>query len=61
MLSKLWFEGLALGMVGWGGSSVQDLEVWVLCEPGQSRTNPRHSLVGSLGEISSKWFVEEWG
>lgn len=60
MLSKLWFEGLALGMVGWGGLFPQDLEVWVLCEPGQSRTNPGRSLAGSFGEISSKWFVE-WG
>lgn len=24
----------------------QDLEVWVLCEPGQSRTNPGCSLLG---------------
>lgn len=30
MLSKLRFEGLALGMVGWEDLSQQDLEVWVL-------------------------------
>lgn len=62
VLSKPQFEGLAFGMVGWGGSSPQDLEVWVLVwarpEQNKSRMFPRGHL---LGQIPSEWFVEEWG